>query len=46
MLGKAAAKTIHNARLIEIDEAGHVPHLEAPDKFLMAVRGFLEPDKP
>ena len=46
MLGKAAAKAIPNARLIEIDEAGHVPHLEVPDQFLTAVKAFLESGKP
>jgi len=45
LLGRAAAKAIPNARLVEIDEAGHVPHLETPDKFLTAVKAFLEADK-
>lgn len=45
-LGKAAAKAIPNARLIEIDEAGHVPHLEVPEQFLTLVKAFLESGKP
>ena len=46
VLGKAAAKAMPNARLIEIDEAGHVPHLEVPEKFLAAVTAFFDAGKP
>ena len=40
-LGKAAAKTIPNATLVEIPDAGHVPHLETPEVFTTAVLKFL-----
>jgi pimeloyl-ACP methyl ester carboxylesterase len=40
-LGKAAAREIPNARLVEFDGVGHVPHLEVPDAFHKAVLDFL-----
>jgi pimeloyl-ACP methyl ester carboxylesterase len=40
-LGKAAAREIPNARLVEFDGVGHVPHLEVPEKFHRAVLDFL-----
>ena len=40
-LGKAAAKTIPNARLVEIPDSGHVPHLETPETFIKAATEFL-----
>lgn len=44
-LGKAAARAIPNAELVEIPGAGHVPHLETPDAFIKAVTAFLaKPD--
>ena len=40
-LGKRAAGVIRGARLVELDGVGHVPHLEAPDRFHAALLEFL-----
>jgi pimeloyl-ACP methyl ester carboxylesterase len=40
-LGKKAAAAIPGARLVPVPDVGHIPHLEAPDKFNEAVLGFL-----
>jgi pimeloyl-ACP methyl ester carboxylesterase len=40
-LGKRAAKAIPGAKLVEIDGVGHIPHLEAPDRFHAALLDFL-----
>jgi pimeloyl-ACP methyl ester carboxylesterase len=40
-LAKKAAEQIPGARLIELPNVGHVPHLEAPDAFYQAVEDFL-----
>ena len=41
VLGKAAAAKIPNAKLIEFDGVGHIPHLEKPEEFLKALIGNL-----
>lgn len=41
-LGKAAAKRIPNAQLIEIDNIGHLPHIEAYEKFIQPITTFLK----
>lgn len=40
-LGKAAARDIRGSRLVEIPWVGHIPHLEAPDRFHAALLDFL-----
>jgi pimeloyl-ACP methyl ester carboxylesterase len=40
-LGKKAAKEIPNATLVEIENCGHIPHFEAPEKFHAALLQFL-----
>ena len=40
-LGKRAAKAIPNARLVELANIGHIPHLEAPQQFHAALLKFL-----
>lgn len=41
--GRKAAATIPSARLVEFNELGHAPHVEAPERFLDAVVPFLMP---
>ena len=41
-LGKRTAKAIPNAKLVEMANIGHIPHLEAPAKFHSALLEFLE----
>lgn len=38
---EATAKMLRDGRLVTIDDAGHMPNLEAPDAFNAAVDGFL-----
>jgi pimeloyl-ACP methyl ester carboxylesterase len=40
-LGKRAARAIPGARLVELDGVGHIPHLEAPERFHAALVDFL-----
>jgi|SRR6266496_4199361 len=40
-LGRKAAAAIPAARLVEIPDVGHVPHLEAPERFHPALLEFL-----
>jgi pimeloyl-ACP methyl ester carboxylesterase len=40
-LGRRGAKAIPGARLVELDGVGHIPHLEAPDRFNAALLEFL-----
>jgi pimeloyl-ACP methyl ester carboxylesterase len=40
-LGKDAQQRIPGAKLVTFDNVGHVPHLEAPERFHAAVLDFL-----
>jgi pimeloyl-ACP methyl ester carboxylesterase len=40
-LGRAAARDIPGSRLVELPDAGHIPHLETPQKFHDALLNFL-----
>ena len=40
-LGKTAQQRIPGAKLVEFEKVGHVPHLEAPERFHAAVLEFL-----
>jgi len=40
-LGRAAAAAIPGARLVEVPDCGHIPPLEAPDRFRQALLEFL-----
>jgi len=40
-LGRAAARRIPRARLVEIEEAGHVPQVESFAKYISALSGFI-----
>ena len=42
-LGKKAQTVIPNARLVPIENVGHVPHIEVPDQFVKIVLEFLNP---
>lgn len=41
-LGRAAHAAIRGSELVEFDGVGHLPHIEAFDKFFPAYRRFLE----
>jgi pimeloyl-ACP methyl ester carboxylesterase len=41
-LGKQTAKKIKNSKLVELENVGHLPHIEAYDKFIKALADFLE----
>ena len=45
-LGKAAAKAIPNAKLVELEGIGHVPQFEDFDRYMAAFNQFLESDLP
>lgn len=40
-LGRKAVQVIPNAKLVPIENVGHVPHVEVPDVFNRAVIEFL-----
>jgi pimeloyl-ACP methyl ester carboxylesterase len=40
-LGKAAAKRIKNSQLVSLDDVGHLPHIEAYDRFITPLVDFL-----
>ncbi|HXE60077.1 MAG TPA: alpha/beta fold hydrolase [Gemmatimonadaceae bacterium] len=39
---EAVTQALPNARLVVIDESGHVPYVEAPDVLFAAIRRFLD----
>jgi pimeloyl-ACP methyl ester carboxylesterase len=41
-LGKRAARLIRNSRLVEFDDLGHSPQVEAPERFNAALLEALE----
>ena len=41
-LGKKTQKTIPNAQLIEIENVGHLPHIEKFDRFINSLINFLK----
>ena len=41
LLGKQTAAKIPGAKLIEFANCGHIPHLEVPEKFIVALLGSL-----
>lgn len=40
-LGKVVAQQIPGAELVEFDDVGHLPHIEAPDRFFVALEKAL-----
>lgn len=47
-LGKRTAAALQDARLVELESVGHIPHLEAAQRFHVALLRFLKPspDRP
>lgn len=45
LLGKQTAKAIPNAKLVELDNVGHMPQIEAFDRFIEPLVGFLDEQK-
>ncbi|MCX2741130.1 alpha/beta fold hydrolase [Pontibacter anaerobius] len=41
-LGKQTAKAIPDAKLVELEKVGHIPHLEATQRFHVALLQFLK----
>jgi len=41
-LGKSAHAEIPSSQLVELENVGHIPHLEAPDRFHAALLEFLK----
>ncbi len=41
-LGPRTARTLQNGRFVQVPDAGHVPHLEAPRAFFDGLLGFLD----
>ncbi|UJR80201.1 alpha/beta fold hydrolase [Sandaracinus amylolyticus] len=44
-LGRRAAEAIPGARLVELDDVGHVPHFEAFDRFFEPLSSFLTDER-
>lgn len=45
-LGKTTQQTIPNAQLVELDDIGHLPHIEAFDRYIKPLLAFLKADEP
>ncbi|WFU45570.1 alpha/beta hydrolase (plasmid) [Bradyrhizobium sp. CB82] len=45
-LGRDALKDLPDGKLVEINDAGHVPHAEKPDEFDAALLAFLKANLP
>ncbi|KAA3438395.1 alpha/beta fold hydrolase [Rufibacter hautae] len=41
-LGKETAKKIQNSKLVELDNVGHLPHIEAYNRFIQPLLAFLK----
>ncbi|GGK69949.1 alpha/beta fold hydrolase [Rufibacter glacialis] len=41
LLGKETAKKIKNAKLVELENVGHLPHIEAYERFIQPLLAFL-----
>ena len=40
-LGKKTQQKIQNAKLVELDNVGHLPHIEAFERFMVPLVDFL-----
>ncbi|MGX5220551.1 alpha/beta fold hydrolase [Pseudomonas sp. S9] len=45
LLGKQTAEAIPNAKLVELDNVGHMPHIETFDRFIEPLVSFLDESK-
>jgi pimeloyl-ACP methyl ester carboxylesterase len=43
ILGKETQKKIKGSKLVELDNVGHLPHIEVFDQFIKPVKEFLKP---
>ena len=43
ILGKETQKKIKGSKLVELDNVGHLPHIEVFDRFIKPVKEFLKP---
>lgn len=43
LLGKATQQKIKGSKLVEIENVGHLPHIEVFDQFIKPVKEFLKP---
>jgi len=41
-LGRKTQQQIPNAQLVELDDVGHLPHIEAFDRFVTPLLKFLD----
>jgi pimeloyl-ACP methyl ester carboxylesterase len=41
-LGRDAARDIPGSKLVEVENCGHIPHLEVPQRFNQELVGFLK----
>lgn len=44
-LGKLTKFKIRNSQLVELENVGHIPHIQTPDRFEKAIADFLRPAK-
>ena len=44
-LGKLTRFKIRNSQLVELENVGHIPHIQTPEKFEKALTDFLQPAK-
>jgi pimeloyl-ACP methyl ester carboxylesterase len=44
-LGKLTHEKIKGSKLVELDGVGHIPHIEAFDKFIQPLLEFLKSGK-
>ena len=42
MMGKNIAAQIPNGKLVSLEGVGHIPHIEAPEKFQSAILAFMQ----
>ncbi len=42
LLGKATQQKINGSKLVELDNVGHLPHIEVFDRFIQPVKEFLK----